>query len=301
MGSPVDGVEWRRWGCAIDYACGVKLYNDFGAKASAPADWLVPHWPAPHNVRAVCTTRNGGVSLGPYQSMNLGVHVGDDPLHVQANRQRLRQALATCGGTDVAARPVFLDQIHGTDILTLNADTPDGMQADAAVTGLLHLACMVMVADCLPVLLCNSTGTRVAAAHAGWRGLAGQGGRGVLEAVAPALLDPEASTRAPHGATLAWLGPCIGPTAFEVGNDVRDAFVAVNAEAKHCFVPMGAGKWLANLSALARQRLQAIGIERVYGNDGSAPWCTVSNPSRFFSHRRDRVSGRMAASIWRTG
>jgi len=248
---------------------------------------------------AICTTRRGGVSQGPYQSLNLGAHVGDEPDNVQVNRLRLQDLLGSPGGGR-SVRPVFLNQVHGTQVLHLDAATPDGTQADGAVTEGLHLACTVMVADCLPVLLCNASGTRVAAAHAGWRGLAGLGGRGVLEATADALAEPGGG-RSPerHAQALAWLGPCIGPTAFEVGNDVRDACIAAFATAEACFLPCGAGKWLADLPALARMRLKALGIERIYGNDGSAPWCTVSNPSRFFSHRRDRVSGRMAACVWR--
>ena len=263
------------------------------------ADWLVPEWPAPPGVLAICTTRSGGVSQGPYQSLNLGAHVGDEPGHVQFNRLRLQEFLSR-SGTGRKTRPVFLNQVHGAQVLKLDAAIPDAVLADGVVTDDLHLACTVMVADCLPVLLCNALGTRVAAAHAGWRGLAGEGGRGVLEATADALVE-SGSELSPqcHAQTLAWLGPCIGPTAFEVGNDVRDACIAAFASANACFLPCGAGKWLADLPALARQRLQALGIERIYGNDGSAPWCTVSNPSRFFSHRRDRVSGRMAACIWR--
>lgn len=263
------------------------------------SDWLVPDWPAPHGVLAICTTRRGGVSQGPYQSLNLGAHVGDAPAHVQFNRLRLQELLGSPGGGRTI-RPVFLNQVHGAQVLNLDAATPDGALADGAVTDGLRLACTVMVADCLPVLLCNALGTRVAAAHAGWRGLAGGGGCGVLEATADALVEPGGGPSPErHAQTLAWLGPCIGPTAFEVGNDVRDACIAAFASAKACFSPCAEGKWLADLPALARLRLNALGIERIYGNDGSTPWCTVSNPSRFFSHRRDRVSGRMAACIWR--
>lgn len=257
-----------------------------------PADCLIPDWPAPTNVRALCTTRAGGVSVGPYGGLNLGSHVGDDATHVQRNRAILQQTLA--------ARPVFLNQVHGTEVLELNADTPDGAQADGACTTAHGLACTMMVADCLPILLCDAQGTRVAAVHAGWRGLAGSGGIGVVEQVVqrfrpPALVD--AAQAAPE--LIAWLGPCIGPDAFEVGDDVRAAFTAVSADARGCFRPMPNGKWLADLPALALQRLLAAGVSRVFGNDGSAPWCTVGNPLRFFSHRRDRgVSGRLAACIW---
>ncbi len=258
----------------------------------APADCLIPDWPAPANVRALCTTRYGGISVGPYSSLNLGIHVGDDAAHVQRNRAILQQTLA--------ARPVFLNQVHGTEVLELNADTPDGAQADGAFTSARGLACTMMVADCLPILLCDMLGTRVAAVHAGWRGLAGVGGMDVVEQVVrcfrpPALVEP--TQVAPE--LIAWLGPCIGPDAFEVGHDVLAAFSATLPEARHCFRPLPGGKWLADLPALARQRLLAAGVSRVFGNDGSAPWCTVGNPLRFFSHRRDRgVSGRLAACIW---
>lgn len=257
-----------------------------------PADCLIPDWPAPANVRALCTTRAGGVSVGPYSSLNLGSHVGDEAKRVQRNRAILQQTLA--------ARPVFLNQVHGTAVLELHADTPDGAQADGAFTTERGLACTMMVADCLPILLCDAQGTRVAAVHAGWRGLAGAGGIGVVEQ-AVSLVRPPALVDTNHGASelIAWLGPCIGPDRFEVGSEVLAAFTASLPESRTCFRPLSAGKWLADLSALARQRLLAAGVSRVFGNDGSAPWCTVGNPLRFFSHRRDRgVSGRFAASIW---
>ena len=263
-------------------------------------DWLVPDWPVAQGVRAVCTTRNGGVSQGIYRSLNLGVHVGDQQELVQVNRLRLQGGLGGLGVDGASARPVFLNQVHGTQIVSLDATSPDGVQADGAVTGALNVACTVMVADCLPVLLCNADGTRIAAAHAGWRGLAGQGGNGVLEAAMQALTGEGVAPLPRHQpGTLAWLGPCIGPTEFEVGDEVREAFVASRPSAQDFFRTSGPGKWLADLPALARQRLKDLGVEQIYGNDGSAAWCTVSNPSRFFSHRRDRVSGRMAACIWR--
>jgi YfiH family protein len=257
-----------------------------------PAEYLVPDWPAPPNVRALCTTRGGGVSQGPHASLNLGDHVGDDPAQVARNRARLRQTLG--------ARPVFLQQVHGTVVHTLGTDTPDGTQADGATVTTPGLACTIMVADCLPVLLCDTAGTRVAAVHAGWRGLAGQRGQGVLENayqqfVPPALVD--GAREAPE--LIAWLGPCIGPQAFEVGADVMAAFTQSHPEAYTCFSPQPNGKWLADLPGLARQRLRALGVTQVHGNDSSAPWCTVSHPLRFFSHRRDRgVSGRLAACVW---
>ncbi len=262
---------------------------------SAPAGWLVPDWPAPAGVQALFTTRSGGQSRPPYDGLNLGTHVGDDAADVQANRAVLQRALGV--------RPLFLAQVHGTQVQPLALDTPDGTVADACLATQPGVACTIMVADCLPILLCDSTGTWVAAAHAGWRGLAGQGGVGVVESTLAAIyasnkaLAPvDIAQAAPE--TIAWLGPCIGPTAFEVGDEVRQAFVDGMPEAAACFVPAGPGKWWANLQALARQRLQAAGVKAVYGNDGSTPWCTVGNPSRFFSHRRDRVSGRLAACIW---
>jgi YfiH family protein len=170
--------------------------------------------------------------------------------------------------------------------------------ADGAVTGLSGLACTVMVADCLPVLLCNAKGSRVAAAHAGWRGLLGVQGAGVLESAVASF--GQSGTRNADD-LMAWLGPCIGPGAFEVGDEVRAAFVAASPQAADCFRPNAPGKWLADLPALARQRLYALGLTRTYGNDGSADWCTVTNASRFFSHRRDAISGRLAACIWRLG
>ena len=246
-------------------------------------DMLIPVWPAPANVRAVCTTRAGGHSLPPYDSLNLGDHVGDVPQAVEANRAALAERMQV--------RPVFLQQIHGTHVLPLTADTPDGKVADASLSQLRGVACTIMVADCLPVLFADAQGRAVAAAHAGWRGLAA----GVLEHAASAL---GASLSGPTVPTLAWMGPCIGPQAFEVGDEVRAVFVAHNPQAAALFVPCAEGKWLADLAGLARQRLAAIGITGVYGNDSTSPWCTVGNDSKFFSHRRDRVSGRFAASIW---
>lgn len=281
------------------------------APASLPADWLVPDWPAPVGVRAVFTTRSSGVSAPPWNSLNLGSHVGDQPAQVAANRGLLQRA--------IGRRAVFLSQVHGHAVQRLAPDTPDGRQADACITDHPALACTIMVADCLPVLLTTQDGRFVAAAHAGWRGLAGLAGgggvesdgdgQGVLESVFSALVA-SAGLASDTGAaqTLAWLGPCIGPQAFEVGAEVRAAFMAMQPASQHYFVPLAPGKYLADLPGLARLRLSALGITRVYGNDGSAPWCTVANPSRFFSHRRDTAvgtgngfgtTGRMVACIWR--
>ncbi len=242
---------------------------------------LVPDWPAPANVRALCTTRSGGVSTGRYDSFNLGDHVGDDPANVARNRQRL---------ADIAqARPVFLQQVHATDVAALDRLTPDGTVADGCITTASGVACTIMVADCLPVLFTDVAGERVAAVHAGWRGLA----QGALEQT---LQQFGGGAR-----TIAWLGPCIGPKAFEVGGEVKAAFEAQSPAAAQCFVPSASqGKWLADLPALARQRLAAAGVDSIYGNDGADAWCTVNNSSQFFSYRRDGVTGRFAALVWKT-
>ena len=253
--------------------------------------WVTPQWPAPPQVQAVCTTRHGGVSHPPYDSMNLGLHVGDAPDDVQANRAQLRERLG--------ARPVFLDQVHGTSTVYVGHETPDACRADGALTRETDLACTVMVADCLPILLCDRQGLQVAALHAGWRGLAGMGGVGIVEQglqrfrqLAPVKPGDEAIE------LIAWLGPCIGPHAFEVGDEVRAAFADGDAQACGYFVAGAPGKWWADLAGLARLRLRRQGVEAVYGNDGTMEWCTVNQRSRFFSHRRDGVSGRMAACIW---
>jgi YfiH family protein len=258
---------------------------------AALMDWLVPQWPAPPQVRALCTTRAGGSSGAPFDALNLGDHVGDSPAAVTANRALLQQVLGV--------RPIFLTQVHGVQTVSLSDATDTGTQADACCTDQGGFACTVMVADCLPVLLTNERGSVVAAAHAGWRGLAGQGGVGILESVLSSMDQRRRSDMpAGHSDILAWLGPCIGPKAFVVGPDVRDAFVSQDPEAAAMFVVQPGKKWLADLQGLARLRLRSLGVQRIYGNDGSGSWCTVSHPARFFSHRRDGVSGRMAACIW---
>jgi hypothetical protein len=254
-------------------------------------DWLVPQWPVPAHVHALCTTRTGGASRAPYESLNLGDHVGDRPQDVAANRAILQQA--------IEAQPVFLSQVHGTHVEWLSDKTAHGTPADGCIADQPGLACTIMVADCLPVLFSNTQGNRVAAAHAGWRSLAGQQGVGVLDQVFKhfsALVPLDTAQVAIE--VIAWLGPCIGPDQFEVGAEVRHAFVAHDPGASAMFRPQGGGKWLANLPGLVRLRLAALGVTQIYGNDGSRPWCTVSNPSRFFSYRRDGVCGRMAACIW---
>ena len=250
---------------------------------SRPANWLAPPW-AGGRVGALMSTRAGGESVGPYATMNLGKSVGDDPTRVAANRDRFA---AACGGA-----PVFLRQVHGTRVVRLDAADagPDAPvhEADASVTTESGIACTVQVADCLPVLFAAPDGRGVAAAHAGWRGLSA----GVLEATVAAL--GEAAGCRP-GEIDAWLGVCIGPEAFEVGADVLAAFGApLDRTGGRRFVPTQPGKWLADLAGLARDRLMAAGVERVSAAEG----CACLDASRFFSYRRDRVSGRMAAAVW---
>jgi len=250
------------------------------------------HWALPHGVQAVCTTRLGGVSNAPFDQLNLGDHVGDDPVAVAQNRAFLQTQLK-------GARPVFLKQVHGIDVAALHGTTPDGMSADACVTQDAQVACTIMVADCLPLLFTDDAGCVVAAAHAGWRGLAA----GVVEQTLRVLCG---QARVVPGQVRVWLGPCIGPSVFEVGEDVRQAFTHAHAPtaalAAHYFNPhpAHAHKWLADLAGLARLRLQALGVTAISGNDSSSDWCTVSQRSRLFSYRRDGVTGRFAVCIWRS-
>ncbi|MGH8460219.1 MAG: peptidoglycan editing factor PgeF [Stenotrophobium sp.] len=238
---------------------------------------LRPDWPAPTRVCAAVTTRSGGVSCGPYSSFNLGDHVGDQAQHVAQNRERLQLALG------LPQQPVWLRQVHGTQVLQLPV-TQNTAEADAACTVQPGVACAILTADCLPVLFCNRAGSVAAAAHAGWRGLLA----GVLENTVDAMAVPPAGI-------MAWLGPAIGPEAFEVGAEVREAFVQRDAEADSAFrataVP---GKFMADLYALARLRLDAAGVTQVYGGG----LCTHADPARFYSYRRQPVSGRMASLIW---
>lgn len=246
-------------------------------------------------VAAMMTARAGGVSPAPWASCNLGDHVGDDPASVRANRQ----VLARC----LPARPVFMTQVHGEAVVRLQADAgSDGaapMQADGALTTEPGVACVVMVADCLPILLAAPEGRGVAALHAGWRGLAGCGpacptGQGIVRTGVLALCE---ATGADPADVRAWLGPCIGPQAFEVGADVLAGFgvTPVDGAAAPRFTPCAdrPGKWWADLPGLARDRLRALGLRHIAGGE----WCTVSAPGRFFSHRRDGRSGRQAAAI----
>lgn len=239
---------------------------------------IAPDWPAPERVRAVCSTRLGGVSHAPWDSMNLGGHVGDDPQHVQENRRRL----AIMAGMDLC-NVGWLDQVHGTNVVSLPvAGVP---KADASHTSQAGHACVIMTADCLPVLLCDVSGTRVGAAHAGWRSLCG----GVLEALVSGMGGNPAEL-------MAWLGPAIGPQHFEVGPEVREAFLLRDSAAADAFSEQGAraGHYMADIYLLARQRLAATGVSQVYGGDR----CTVSEPHAFFSYRRDGQTGRMASLIW---
>jgi hypothetical protein len=245
----------------------------------SPGSLIVPDWPAPRGVLAVSTTRTGGVSLPPYDLLNLGSHVNDEPAAVAENRRRLRQL------AELPAEPLWLSQVHGTDVVDA-AIAPPGTTADACFSATPGLVCAIQTADCLPVLFCDTRGRVVAAAHAGWRGLAA----GVLEQTVAAMGRQGASP----DTILAWLGPAIGPQAFEVGDEVRATFVEYDPAAALAFVARGNDKWLADIFRLARQRLLACGVERIYGGG----ICTVSDPARFFSHRRDRISGRQASLIW---
>ena len=216
--------------------------------------------------------------------------MGDHPTHVQANREHLTGL--------IGRRPVFCQQVHGVKVLCLDESTPAGLTADACWTSSAQVACAIMVADCLPVLLCDGAGRWVAAAHAGWRGLAGHQGQGVLET----LISDLARAGADVSDVLVWLGPCIGPQAFEVGVEVKQAFGGEQEQTQTMFKPDGNGKFKADLAGLARLRLQALGVSRIFGNNSTADWCTVSQADVFFSHRRDSrtrgQTGRMAACVW---
>ncbi|MCK1783587.1 peptidoglycan editing factor PgeF [Pseudomonas sp. TNT11] len=237
------------------------------------SDWLIPDWPAPAQVKACVTTRAGGASLAPFDSLNLGDHVEDSPEAVLENRRRLTEAFHI--------QPAWLRQVHGVSVV--EADPERIAEADGSWTSTPGIACTSMTADCLPALFCNRAGTRVAAAHAGWRGLAA----GVLEAAVESLETEPADI-------LVWLGPAIGPQAFEVGPEVREAFVQQLPSTAQAFVPSrNPGKFMADIYQLARLRLAARGITAVYGGG----FCTVSDP-RFFSYRRSPLTGRFASLIW---
>ncbi|SCY71344.1 conserved hypothetical protein [Nitrosospira sp. Nl5] len=249
-------------------------------------DWITPGWPAPSNVKAVFTTRQGGISSGPYASLNLGDHVGDEPSTVKQNRALLRRILP--------GEPRWLKQVHGTLSVRIDGDDCTApCNADAAFTQRAGNVCAVLVADCLPILLCDHGGTIVGVIHAGWRGLAG----GVIERTVSEIgqIDCRGDIKT-H--IMAWLGPAIGPHHFEVGEEVRQAFVECDKESAIAFMPHQAhrGKWFADLFLLARQRLTKAGVAEIYGGGE----CTFSDPARFFSYRRDGNTGRMAGLIWLT-
>lgn len=236
---------------------------------------IIPDWPAPPKVRALQTTRSGGLSLAPYDSLNLGMHVGDAKLTVARNRMSLNVLLPS--------EPVWLEQVHGT--VVANADAASCVpQADACIARKRSAVCVVMTADCLPILLCDAQGTVVAAVHAGWRGLAA----GVIEATVAAM-------QVDGSQMMAWMGPAISQAAFEVGAEVRDVFIAHHSASAAAFVAQDAGdKYRADLYALARLRLNALGITKIYGGDR----CTYSESEQFFSYRRDGVTGRQGTFIW---
>ena len=243
---------------------------------SLPREWLVPDWPAPATVRAFVTTRAGGVSAGEYASMNLGANSGDDPGSVERNRELVR--------AELPAAPAYLAQVHGIDVADLDAQAmPQRPRADAAVASKPGRVAVVLTADCMPVFFSDRTGRRVGVAHAGWRGLSA----GVLEATLAAMGTPA-------GDVVAWMGPAIGPDAFEVGAEVKEAFERADAEAASAFRPHAPGKFMADLYALARQRLARAGVREVHGGG----FCTFHDPGRFFSYRRVPKSGRMGAFIW---
>ena len=237
---------------------------------------LCPTWPAPKGVLAFSTTRFHGHSSGVYAGLNLGQHVGDDPNVVEQNRQTLIQSHA------LPNAPIWLNQTHSIDVQTLLPETKSVLNGDASFTKSLDVVCCVMTADCLPVLFCDEEGKQVAATHAGWRGLVD----GILENTVAKFSSPEK--------VMAWLAPAIGSSCFEVGDDVRDAFMVQDPNAKLAFSPHGEKKWLADLYLLARQRLNSVGVTQIYGGE----LCTYSDPARFYSYRRDGVTGRQASLIW---
>ena len=241
------------------------------------SDSIVPDWPAPVNVHAFTTTRNGpGVSELPFYRFNLGARCGDDPAAVVRNRQALQAQYA------LPSQPLWLHQVHGIDVAKDGESFNQEPMADAAVTSVSDNVLAVLTADCLPVLFCNAAGTEIAAAHAGWRGLAA----GVLEETAAAM-------QSPPDTLMAWLGPAAGALRYEIGEEVRQAFLASDTQAASAFTPTRPGHFLIDLYALARQRLRHAGVARIYGGG----YCTLSD-IRFYSHRREQRTGRMASVIW---
>ncbi|RAS66654.1 hypothetical protein DET48_105211 [Vibrio diazotrophicus] len=238
-------------------------------------NWITPNWNAPKQVKAFASTRIGGCSKSPYEGLNLGMHVGDDPILVQSNRDLLQQQ------TEMPTAPVWLNQTHSTVVLEVAQPTNDVLNADGVITSSPNVVCSAMTADCLPVLITNTQGTQVAAVHAGWRGLAG----GIVE---------NALTHFSNDVML-WLGPAIGPQAFEVGEDVLQAFLDYDSKAATAFVPgKQQGKWWANMATLTRLRMAKLGIDQVFDSG----LCTYQDPQRFYSYRRDGVTGRQATFIW---
>jgi hypothetical protein len=244
---------------------------------SIPPGWIVPDWPVPWRVRALITTRAGGVSTGAYSGWNFGDHVGDDARAVARNRDALRQWLPD--------EPVWLRQVHGTRVIEAGPGSA-GEQADAAVARESGRVCAVLTADCLPVLLADAGGSAVAIAHAGWRGLAA----GVIENAVRALGEGGIGC----GSLIAYLGPAIGAGAYEVGSEVFEAFAKADPGAATAFAPHGPGKFLADITLLARQRLERLGVRHIYGGTQ----CTYNDPARFYSFRRDGATGRMASLVW---
>ena len=244
--------------------------------------FISPNWPAPANVKALQTTRNGGVSPAPYGNFNLGAHVADDALLVAKNRQLLSLYLPS--------EPVWVNQVHGIEVIDA-AKSTCLQNADASFTTQNNVVCVTMTADCLPVLLCDKAGTVVAAVHAGWRGLCD----GAIEAAVNKM-------RVNPGGILAWLGPAIGPNAFEVGDDVRQQFMAQDSQAALAFKPhiktQLNDRWLCDMYLIAQQRLNKLGVTQIYGAGINENYCTYTDEARFFSFRRDNITGRMASMIW---
>lgn len=241
---------------------------------------LVPDWAAPATVRACVTQRRGGgagISQPPFDAFNLGDRCGDAAEAVAHNRAALQRIAG------LPTSPCWLSQVHGIAVQRFERPDDSRPEADAAVTAVPGVVLAVLTADCLPLLLCADDGSEVAAVHAGWRGLA----QGVIEATLGAM--GTAPSR-----LLAWLGPAAGAQAYEVGSEVRDAFVVRDSQAASAFSPTRPGHWLADLALLARLRLRAAGVARVAGGGD----CTISQPERFFSHRRDGRGGRMASLVW---
>lgn len=247
-------------------------------------EWLTPNWPAANNIRALTTLKRGGYSRGSYQGLNLATHVGDEPAAVHINRRLLVSTLS------LPSEPRWLNQVHGTSVASKRRLSSVLPEADASVSQGVSEICAVLTADCLPVLLCDVHGTRVGAVHAGWRGLAA----GVIEATVKHLACPTENL-------MAWLGPAIGPDAFEVGKDVLDIFKKTKIDLKKAFKKIDSNKWQANIYELAKMRLQALGITQIYGGE----YCTYTEADRFYSarramHNRKTPTGRMATMIWRT-